>query len=165
MLPPQRFKLAVGKQISESREPVVHAPEVSWVERKLFVWRVFGAYNVGSLLVLVVGGEVVALAGAFGGDGHELSAHSARLAFGSDVGPMALPLGNSSMFEAVELDSAGDVGHTRLVVPAPGEVAGLLRLARAGPPRAVADEEPRVKDLQQEDGQGQVQLVRGEKPP
>jgi hypothetical protein len=37
------------------------------------------------------------------------------------------------VFEAVEFDSAGDVGHARLVVPAPGEIAGLPGLARAGP--------------------------------
>jgi hypothetical protein len=79
--------------------------------------------------------------------------------------PMALPLGTSQVFEAVEFDSAGDVGHGWLVVPAPGEVAGLLRLAGAGPARAVTDVEPRVEDLQQERGQRQVKLVRGGKPP
>lgn len=69
------------------------------------------------------------------------------------------------MLEAVEFDSAGDVGHTWLVVPAPGEVAGLPGLAGAGPAGAVTDEELRVEDLQQEGGQRQVKLVRGEKPP
>ena len=69
------------------------------------------------------------------------------------------------MFEAVKFDSAGDVGHTWLVVLAPGEVAGLFRLAGAGPAGAVADQESWVEDLQQEGGQGQVKLVRGEKPP
>ena len=78
---------------------------------------------------------------------------------------MALPLGTWQVFEAVEFDSAGDVGHTWLVVPAPGEVAGLLRLTGAGPAGAVADEEPRVKDLQQERGECQVKVVRGGKPP
>jgi hypothetical protein len=78
---------------------------------------------------------------------------------------MALSLGTSQVFEAVKFDSAGDVGHTWLAVPAPGEIAGLFRLARAGPAGAVADQEPRVEDLQQEGGQGQVKLVRGEKPP
>jgi hypothetical protein len=78
---------------------------------------------------------------------------------------MALPLGTSLVFEAVEFDSAGDVGHAWLVIPAPGEVAGLFRLAGAGPAGAVADEEPPVEDLQQEGGQRQVKLVRGEKPP
>jgi hypothetical protein len=80
-------------------------------------------------------------------------------------GPMALPLGTSQVFEAVEFDPAGDVGHAWLVVLAPGEVAGLLRLAGAGPAGAVADVEAGVEDLQQEGGQGQVQLVRGGKPP
>ena len=65
----------------------------------------------------------------------------------------------------MELDSPGDAGHAWLVVAAPGEVAGLLRLARAGPAAAVTDEQLRVEDLQQERGQGQVKLVRGEKPP
>jgi hypothetical protein len=65
----------------------------------------------------------------------------------------------------MEFDSPGDVGHAWLVVPAPGEVAGLLRLARAGPAGTVTDEEMRVEDLQQESGQRQVKLVRGEKPP
>ena len=65
----------------------------------------------------------------------------------------------------MELDSPGDVGHARLVVLAPGEVAGLLRPAGAGPAGAVTDEEPRVEDLQQERGQGQVKLVRGKRPP
>jgi hypothetical protein len=69
------------------------------------------------------------------------------------------------VFEAVEFDSAGDVGHARLVVAAPGEVAGLPGLAGAGPAGAVTDEELRVEDLQQEGGQGQVKLVRGGKPP
>jgi hypothetical protein len=39
------------------------------------------------------------------------------------------------MFEAVEFDPAGDSGHAGLVVAAPGEVAGFLRLAGAGPER------------------------------
>jgi hypothetical protein len=78
---------------------------------------------------------------------------------------MALPLGTSQAFEAVEFDSAGDVGHAWLVILAPGEVAGLFRLAGADPAGAAADEEPRVEDLQQEGGQGKVKLVRGGKPP
>jgi hypothetical protein len=65
----------------------------------------------------------------------------------------------------MEFDSPGDVGHGWLVVPALGEVAGLFRLARAGPAGAVTDGEMRVEDLQQERGQRQVKLVRGEKPP
>src|SRR6266496_55634 len=75
--------------------------------------------------------------------------------------PMALPLGASEVFQAVEFDSAGDVGHAWLAVPAPGEIAGLLRLARAGPAGAVTHVEPGVEDLQQEGGQRQVKLVRG----
>jgi len=78
---------------------------------------------------------------------------------------MTLLLGTSQVFEAVEFDSEGDVGHTWLVVAAPGEVAGLPGLAGAGPAGAVPDEELRFEDLQQEGGQGQVKLVRGEKPP
>jgi len=78
---------------------------------------------------------------------------------------MALPLGTWQVFEAVEFDSAGDVGHTWLVVPPPGEIAGLFRLAGAGPAGTVTDGELRVEDLQQEGGQGQVKLVRGGKPP
>jgi hypothetical protein len=78
---------------------------------------------------------------------------------------MALPLGTSQVFEAVEFDSAGDMGHTWLVVPAPGEIAGLPGLAGAGSAGAVPDEELRAEDLHQEDGQRQVKLVRGEKPP
>ena len=35
----------------------------------------------------------------------------------------------------------------------------------AGPVGPVADEESRVEDLEQEGGQGQVSLVRGENPP
>ncbi len=63
---------------------------------------------------------------------------------------MALSLGTSLVFEAVEFDPAGDVGHSWLVIPAPGEIAGLFRLAGAGPAGTVTDEEPRVEDLQQE---------------
>ena len=74
-----------------------------------------------------------------------------------------LALRNLEVFEAVELDPAGDAGHAGLVVAAPGEIAGFLRLAGAGPAGAVADGELRAEDLQQERGQGQVQAVRGEK--
>ena len=66
--------------------------------------------------------------------------------------------------EAVELDSSGDVGHAGLVF-AGGEVTSLLGGPGAGPVGAVADEEPRVQDLEQEGGQGQVKLVRGGNPP
>jgi hypothetical protein len=51
------------------------------------------------------------------------------------------------------------------LVLAGGEVAGLLRGARAGAVGAVADEESRVEDLEQERGQGQISLLRGESPP
>ena len=66
--------------------------------------------------------------------------------------------------EAVELDSSCDVDHAGLVF-AGGEVAGFLGGPGAGPVGAVADEEPRVQDLEQEGGQGQVKLVRGGNPP
>jgi hypothetical protein len=65
----------------------------------------------------------------------------------------------------MEFDSAGDVSDAGLVVAAPGEVAGLLGLAGAGPAGTSADVELRVEDLQQERGQGEVKLVRGERPP
>jgi hypothetical protein len=65
----------------------------------------------------------------------------------------------------VEFDAAGDAGHAWLVVLAPGEIAGLLRLARAGPAGTVTHVEAAVEDLQQEGGDGQVKLIRGEKPP
>ena len=78
---------------------------------------------------------------------------------------MALPLGTSQVFEAVEFDSPGDVGHAGLAGLAGGEVAGLLCGAGAGPAGAVTDVEPGVEDLQQERGQRQVKLVRGGKPP
>ncbi len=55
--------------------------------------------------------------------------------------------------EAVELDSSGDVGHAGLVL-AGGEVAGFLGGSGACSVGAVADEEVRVADLEQEGGQG-----------
>ena len=78
---------------------------------------------------------------------------------------MALPLGSSQGFEAVELDSAGDACHTGLAGLAGGEIARLLAPAGTGPAGAVTDEKPRVEDLQQERSQGQIKLVRGGKPP
>jgi hypothetical protein len=78
---------------------------------------------------------------------------------------MALRLGTLKVFEAVEFDAAGDVGHAWLVVPTPGEVAGLFRLAGTGPAGTVTHVEARVEDLQQEGSQGDVKLVRGGKPP
>lgn len=77
---------------------------------------------------------------------------------------MALPLAGSSEFEAVEFDPSGDVDEAGLIF-AGGEVAGLLRGPWAGPVGAVADEEARVEDLEQEGGHGQVKLVRGGNPP
>jgi hypothetical protein len=78
--------------------------------------------------------------------------------------PMALRLAWWSRLEAVELDASGDVDDAGLIF-AGGEVAGLLGGPRAGPVGAVADEEGRVEDLEQERGQGQVTFVRGESPP
>src|ERR1022692_1845122 len=69
--------------------------------------------------------------------------------------PNGLAFRNLEVLEAVEFDPAGDVGHAGLVVAAPGEVAGFLRLAGAGPSGAVADGELRAEDLEQEGGQGQ----------
>ena len=65
----------------------------------------------------------------------------------------------------MELDSPGYASHAWLLVPAPGEVAGLLRLAGAGPAGTVTHVVPGVQDLQQEGGQREVKLVRGERPP
>ena len=54
---------------------------------------------------------------------------------------------------------------TRVTLGSPGLRAGkspaFLALARAGPVRAVADEEPGVEDFQQERGERQARLVRG----
>ena len=77
---------------------------------------------------------------------------------------MALLLVGGSAPEAVELDAAGDADDAGLIF-AGGEVAGLLGGSWAGPIGSVADEEGRVEDLEQEGGQGQVSLVRGESPP
>ena len=78
--------------------------------------------------------------------------------------PMALRLAWGPGSEAVDLDAAGDADDAGLIF-AGGEVAGLLRGPWAGPVGPVADEESRVEDLEQEGGQGQVSLVRGENPP
>jgi hypothetical protein len=66
--------------------------------------------------------------------------------------------------EAVDLEAAGDPDGAGLIF-AGGEVAGLLGGAWAGPVGPVADEESRVEDLEQEGGQGQVKILRGESPP
>jgi hypothetical protein len=60
---------------------------------------------------------------------------------------MALLLASSGSLEAVDLDSSGDVDDAGLVL-ACGEVTGLLGGVWAGPVGAVADEEPRLEDLE-----------------
>ena len=77
---------------------------------------------------------------------------------------MALRLAWGSGSEAVDLEASGDADDAGLIF-AGGEVAGLLGGSGAGPAGPVADEESRVEDLEQEGGQGQVSLVRGEIPP
>ncbi len=77
---------------------------------------------------------------------------------------MALLLGDLPWVEQVELDSAGDVGDAGLARLAGGEVAGFLGPAGAVPVRAVADGEAGHEDLEQERGEGEVELVRGGKP-
>jgi hypothetical protein len=52
--------------------------------------------------------------------------------------------------------------YDALLIFAGGEVAGLLRGSWTGSAGAVADEQARVEDLEQEGGQGQIKLVRGE---
>jgi hypothetical protein len=66
--------------------------------------------------------------------------------------------------EAVDLESSGDVDDAGSVF-ACGEVAGFLGGPRAGPVGPVPDEEGGVEDLEQEGGQGQVKILRGESPP
>ena len=77
---------------------------------------------------------------------------------------MALLLGDLPWAEQVELDSPYDVRDAGLAGFSGGEVACLLGLPGAGAVRAVADEESGREDLQQERGEGEVQLVRGGKP-
>jgi hypothetical protein len=76
---------------------------------------------------------------------------------------MALRLACSGS-EAVDLEAAGDPDDAGLIF-AGGEVAGLLGGSWAGPVGSVADEEGRVEDLEQEGGEGQVKILRGESPP
>ena len=64
----------------------------------------------------------------------------------------------------MDLDASGDVDHAGLIF-AGGEVTGLLGGSWAGPVGPVADEECRVEDLEQEGGDGQVKILRGESPP
>src|SRR4051794_18602035 len=77
--------------------------------------------------------------------------------------PMALRLACSGS-EAVDLEAAGDPDDAGLIF-AGGEVAGLFGGSWAGPVGPVADEEGRVEDLEQEGGDGQVKILRGESPP
>ena len=76
---------------------------------------------------------------------------------------MALRLACSGS-EAVDLEAAGDPDDAGLIF-AGGEVAGFLGGSWAGPVGPVADEEGRVEDLEQEGGDGQVKILRGESPP
>ncbi len=55
----------------------------------------------------------------------------------------------------MELDFPDDVGDAGLAGLAGGVVAGFLGFSRAGPVRAVADEEPGHEDLQLERGDGE----------
>jgi len=64
--------------------------------------------------------------------------------------------------EAVDLEAAGDPDGTGLIF-AGGEVASLLGGSWAGPVGPVADEEGRVEDLEQ--GDGQVKLLMGKVGP
>jgi hypothetical protein len=78
--------------------------------------------------------------------------------------PMSLRLAWRSRSEAVDLEASGDADDAGSIF-AGGEVAGLLGGPWAGPVGAVADEEARVEDLEQERGQGQVKILRGKSPP
>ena len=77
---------------------------------------------------------------------------------------MSLRLAWRSGSEAVDLEASGDADDAGSIF-AGGEVAGLLGGPWAGPVGAVADEDVRVEDLEQEGGDGQVKVVRGENPP
>jgi hypothetical protein len=77
---------------------------------------------------------------------------------------MALRLAWGSGPEAVDLDASDDADDAESIF-AGGEVAGLLGGSWAGPVGPVADEESGVEDLEQEGGQGQVKIRRGESPP
>jgi hypothetical protein len=77
---------------------------------------------------------------------------------------MALLLDDMPWIEQVEFDPPGDIGDAGLAGLAGGEVAGFLGFPRAVPVRAIADGEAGHEDLEQERGEGEVQLVRGGKP-
>src|SRR3954467_592357 len=73
---------------------------------------------------------------------------------------MSLRLAGGSGSEAVDLEASGDADDAGSIF-AGGEVAGLLGGAGAGPVGAVAGEESRGEDLEQERGQGQVKMRGG----
>src|SRR6266498_1471507 len=75
-----------------------------------------------------------------------------------------LALSDYMRAEQVELDFPGDVGDARLAGLAGGEVTGFLGLAGAGPVRAVPGEGGGGEDLEQERGEREISLLRGEKP-
>ena len=77
---------------------------------------------------------------------------------------MALPLAWGSGLEAVDLDATGDADHAGLIF-AGGEVTGLLGGSWTGPVGALPHEGARVEDLEQEGGDGQVKILRGENLP
>jgi hypothetical protein len=83
---------------------------------------------------------------------------------GCAVNGLALNDQQAVALQTVDLYSAGDADDGGLIF-AGGEVAGLLGGSWAGPIGPVADEESGIEDLEQEGGQGQVSLVRGESPP
>ena len=64
----------------------------------------------------------------------------------------------------MDLEASGDADDAGLIF-AGGEVAGLLGGSWAGPVGPFADEEVRVEDLEQDGGDDQVKIVRGENPP
>jgi hypothetical protein len=64
------------------------------------------------------------------------------------------------MFEAVEFDPAGGVGHVWLVVFVPGVPSAFFAVRGL----AGGGGGPRIRELRQERGRGQVKPVRG-KPP
>ncbi len=95
--------------------------------------------------------------------------HLSQIRYATCTGPVCrrpngLALSDHVRAEQVELDFPDDVGDARLAGLAGGEVAGFLGLARAGPVRAVAGEGARGEDLEQERGEREIGLLRGEKP-
>jgi hypothetical protein len=78
--------------------------------------------------------------------------------------PNGLALGDHPGFEQVKPDGPGDVGDGGLAGLAGGEVSGFPGFSGAVALGAVADGEVRQEDLQQERGEGEIELVRGKKP-